>query len=96
MNFLRKIQQLPEKQRKIIFWVVIVALSASLIFVWVKIAQKRMVALEGRSPAESLGLPEWEFPDLNITGLGEELDKLKQAIIEESENNVQETATTAE
>jgi hypothetical protein len=96
MNFLRRIQHLPENQRKIIFWVVIVALSASLIFVWAEIAQKRMAALGGQSPAESLGLPEWESPDLNITGLREELDKLKQAIIEESENNAQETATTAE
>ncbi len=92
MNFLRRIQQLPEKQRAIIFWSVLIAISVALIFFWAKTAEKRMGGLEGKSLFDGLDMPDWEMPDVNVSEINEDLNKIKQ-IIEEAEN-AQETATT--
>jgi hypothetical protein len=96
MNFLRKIQQLPEKQRTIIFWSVLVVVSVALIFFWAKTAEKRMGGLEGKSLFDGLDMPEWEMPDVNVPEINEEnLNKLKQ-IIEEAENAQEEAGATTE
>ncbi len=95
MNFLRKIQQLPEKQRTIIFWLVLILVSAALIFFWAKTAEERTRGLEGKSLFDGLDMPEWEMPDVNVPEINEEnLNKLKQII--EEVDNAQEAATTTE
>ena len=81
MRFFEKIQQLPEKKRKIILWSVIIILGAGLLFWWVNNLQKRVTGFPSEQLLEGLDLPEIEMPE--IPELSEEtLEKLKGTLEE--------------
>ena len=81
MRFFEKIQQLPEKKRKIILWSVIIILGAGLLFWWVNNLQKRVTGFPSEQLLESLNLPEIEMPEIPEFS-PEQLEKLKGALEE--------------
>lgn len=73
MNFFKKIQNLPEKIRKIILWLVIIAISLGLIFLWVKNLQKKLKSFQSENFKK-----QFDFPTLpNLHNLKEELKKVE-------------------
>ncbi len=66
MNFLHKLQNLPEQKRKIILWLVLIIVGLGLLSLWVKNFQGKLKSFEVEEFKEELELPL----------LGEELKKL--------------------
>ncbi|MEK7503398.1 MAG: hypothetical protein AAB577_00200 [Patescibacteria group bacterium] len=66
MKFLEKIRSLPEKQRKIILWVIVIVLGLIMLTWWV-----------GRIPEriKGLSLPKIEMPKIEIPKI--EIPKIK-------------------
>jgi len=60
MNFLRKLQNLPELKRKIIFWLVIIFISLGLLFLWTQITQMRLKSFKIEKLKEELKIPQFE------------------------------------
>ncbi len=60
MNLLNKIQNLPIQQRKIIFWSVMIMLSVSLSWFYIKNIQKRIKTINQKSIKEELQIPKLE------------------------------------
>lgn len=70
MNILQKIQNLPESQRKIILWSLVVIIGLVLLIFVFKNFQKRMEKLQTESLKEELNIPLLEeelknLPELN-------------------------------
>lgn len=86
MKFLEKLQQLPQKTRKIILWSVIIVLGIGLLIWWINNFQKRLADFQTEQFIEELNLPKVETPQ--IPAFDEELEKLKQTL-EEAETNGQ-------
>ena len=60
MNFLQKLQNLPEFKRKIIFWVIIVIVGLGLLFWWAQTTQMRLKSFKLEKLKEELRLPNFE------------------------------------
>ncbi|MCD6528109.1 hypothetical protein J7K44_00480 [bacterium] len=58
MNFLKKIQSLPKYIREIIFWVIIISLSAGLLFLWVKSTKRKLKNFQREEVIEKLNIPQ--------------------------------------
>jgi len=71
MNFLRRIQSLPESRKKIILWSVIIVIGLALFILWVKNAQEKLKILQGgglKLPSlkeELKGMPKIEMPEIS-------------------------------
>ena len=85
MNFLKRIQQQPEKTRKIIFWAIIIVLAVILIFVWLKLSQGRLAEFEMSSFIQDLNPPDLS----NI-----EIPEMPNQVLEEIEQYAKEATTT--
>lgn len=66
MNFLKKVQKLDIKTRKLIFWIIIIVIATLLFLVWVKIAIHRLERLKTQEIFEDLKLPQFEIPKIEI------------------------------
>ena len=86
MKILEKLQQLPQKTRKIILWSVIIVLGAGLLIWWINNFQKRLADFQTEQFIEELNLPKVETPQM--PAINGELEKLKE-ILEETETNGQ-------
>jgi len=77
-TFLKKIQGLPERKRKIIFWLLIVIISLSLVFFYIKNVQKKLKTFKIEESKKEI--PKSEIPEIKIPiiGEGEDLEKLKE------------------
>ncbi len=71
MKFLEKIQQLPEKKRKIILWSIVIVLAVSLLFWWFNSFQKRIKGFQKEEFIEELNLPEIEMPQMPEINYGQ-------------------------
>ena len=86
MNFLRRIQSLPESRKKIILWSVIIVIGFALFILWIKNAQEKLKIFQGGglnlpSLREELkGMPKIEMPEISEG----ELKKLETATTENS------------
>ena len=81
MKFLRKLQALPEKTRKVILWSVVIALAICLLAWWFNGLREKLTGFESGSFIEGLNLPEIEMPQ--IPEISEEkLEEFKKAIEE--------------
>jgi len=92
-SLLSKIQGLPERERKIIFWVVMIVLALTLFSFYVKYAQKRIVAINIEKAKEELQLPYLEeelkkLPKIKIPGI--EMPELDQEVLQELERAIEE------
>jgi len=78
--FFKKIQNLPERKRKIIFWLLMVIISLSLVFFYIKNVQKKLKSLKIEESKKQI--PKLEMPKIEIPKIGErgELEKLKEQL----------------
>jgi len=71
MNFLRRIQSLPESRKKIILWSVIIVIGLALFILWIKNAQEKLKIFQGRGlnlpslKEELKGMPKIEMPEIS-------------------------------
>ena len=86
--FLHKVQNLPRNIRKFILWSIIVILGLALLFWWFNNFQKNIAGFQGGQFIEGLNLPEIKMPQLPEIS-EEELNKLKEAIEENGQQNNQ-------
>ena len=56
-EFIKKLQGLPEKQRKIILWTIVVIIGFILFVVWLKITIKRFEEFRAEESIKQLNLP---------------------------------------
>lgn len=76
-EFIKKIQNLPEPERKIILWVLVVILGIVLLFFYAGNVQKKIKSFDKNKTGEDFGIPElkeelnnlpkFEMPDINLT-----------------------------
>lgn len=84
MSFLEKIRNLPESQRKIIFWLILITISLLLLFFWIKRAKLTLEKLKKAEIEKQITPPSFEgieFPKIEIE---EELKKLEELMKEAS------------
>jgi len=90
MNILEKARALPERKRKIIFWVLLIIFSILLLFFWVKRVKKKSEQFKIKEIEREISLPSFEgieFPEIEIE---EDLKKLEELIEEEKQKNGEE------
>lgn len=86
MNFLTKIQNLPEKNRRIIFWSVVVIISLILLTFYVKNFQQRLKSFKIEEVKEQFQIPSLqeelkELPEIEMPKIKEEeLKKLEEEL----------------
>ncbi len=71
MKFLERIQQLPEKKRKVILWSIVTILAISLLFWWFNGFQDRIKGFQKEEFIEELNLPEIEMPQMPEINYGQ-------------------------
>jgi len=93
MKFLKKIQNLPNNQKKIILWVIVAILAVVLCIIWLKTTQKRIKEFTKDRATEDL-----TFPDFNkelLEGLKfqdeEAFKQIEELFKEEAEKQESET-----
>ena len=79
MRFLKKIQSLPEKKRKIILWLIVAVFAAGLLFWWVNNIQNRLAGFQGEEFIKGLNMPKIEMPQIPEIS-EEEVEKLKEVL----------------
>lgn len=93
-EFLKKIQNQPERIRKVIFWVIIIVLGFAFLFAWVQSLKQRLGAVREEGFWEPLKPPQLEeqfknLPKIEIPELPElseeELKKLEEELMKQSE-----------
>lgn len=85
MTLLEKVRALPDPQRKIIFWLILIIVSLLLLFFWAKRAKVQLEKLKGEEIESHINLPsfgEIKFPEIKME---EELKKLEE-LMEEQKN----------
>jgi len=90
-DLIKIVRDLPESERKIIFWAVIVIIGLGLFIFYIQNVQKRIKSFEIEKFKEELnlpsleeeikGLPKVEIPEIKMPETEEELEKM----IEEEE-----------
>jgi hypothetical protein len=71
-EYFKKIQNLSLIKRKVIFWIVIIILTLTLFFLWVKRAQRSIETFPKEEFIEEINLPELEK---GLEGLQEDYTK---------------------
>ncbi len=89
--FLKNLQNLPVRTRKIILWSAVVCLGLPLLFWWGRSAQEKLNSLRGGEFIERLDFPELKMPQVELP-TGELKDKTKE--LEELIKNAQEENST--
>jgi len=88
MNFLNKIQNLPEEKRRTIFWLIIIIVGISLLIWWAKNLEMRIKSFKSEKIKEELQLPKLEeelksMPKFEMPEISdEELKKLEEILKE--------------
>ena len=95
-NLLSKIQKLPDRQRKIIFWVVMIILTLSLSAFYIRNVQKKMPNINVEKTKEELRFPSLEeefkkLPDIEFPKI--EMPEIDQGTLQEIERMIEETST---
>jgi len=87
MEFLKKVQNLPLKQRKIILWIIVVILGLALCVLWLKITKERIKSFGKGDIMKEFNLPDFNKESLEIPEFGneEEPKNLEELIKEEAE-----------
>jgi len=77
VNFLERIQNLPERKRKIIFWLIVIIIGISAFAWWAKNLETRIKSFKSEKIKEELQLPELEeelknLPKFEVPEISEE------------------------
>jgi len=71
MNFLKRIQSLPESKKKIILWSTVIIIGFTLFILWVKNVQEKLKIFQGEGlnlpslKEEFKGMPKIEMPEIS-------------------------------
>lgn len=95
MDFFKKIQQLSQKERKIIFWSVLAIVAITMIFLWGKKATEKIRDFDSGEMIDRLNIPNLEMPKINISKETDGNIENIQQLIEEI-NDQGKSATTTE
>ena len=95
MDFLKKIQQLSQKDRKIIFWLILVIMALAMIFLWGRKAVEKIRDFDSGEMINRLDIPNLEMPKINMPEETDENIENIQQLIEEI-NDQGENSTTTE
>lgn len=90
-EFIKKLQNLPLYQRKIILWAIVAIVGLTLVFVWWQISKQRLARLETGGFIEQLNLPSFEeqkkeFEQAKekgqeqLEGVGNDIEELKKEL----------------
>lgn len=90
MNFLNKIQNLPEGKRKTIFWLIIIIVGISLLIWWAKNLETKIKSFKSEKIKEELQLPKLEeelksLPKFEVPEISEEELKKLEEILKEAQ-----------
>ncbi len=72
MKFLKKVQNLPLKQRKIVLWIIVVILGLALCILWFKITKERIKGFGKEDIMKEFNLSGFDKESLEIPELGNE------------------------
>ena len=78
MDTLKKIQEKPENERRLIFWILVVIIGLILFGAWLALVKYRLVNLNRGQLRQELRLPELEKQINDLPRLEPNLDQLKQ------------------
>lgn len=78
MDTLKKIQEKPEDERRIIFWILVVVIGLILSGIWLALVKQRLVNLNQGRLRQELRLPELEKQINDLPKLEPNPDQLKQ------------------
>lgn len=88
MEFIKKIQNLPEEKRKVIFWLAVIIIGISLFLGWVKSLEIKIKSFRTEKIKEELKIPQLEEELKGLQKLEmpeadqEELKKLEELLKE--------------
>ena len=87
MKFLKKVQNLPLKQRKIVLWVIVVILGLALCVLWFKTTKEEIKGFGKEEIMKEFNLPGFSKESLEIPEFWneEELKNLEELIKEGAE-----------
>lgn len=89
MRFLEKLRRLPEFQRKLILWTIVIVLALVLFILWVRNVREKLRNFpreELREQVQFPALPNVETPEFEIPKLSEEELKQLEEQLKEAEN----------
>ena len=94
MNFLHKLQNLPEQKRKIILWIAVIVVGILFFTFYIKNVQQRLKSFKAEELQQGLKIPElqeelkelpkFEMPKLEIPEISEEELKKLEEILKEA------------
>jgi len=101
MKFLEKLRNLPERQRKIILWPVVIIIGILLFIFYIKSLKLRLESKSYEEIREQLKIPEFqerlkelpgiEMPEIEVTEISEEeWEKMKEGQNEEEIRELEE------
>ncbi len=83
MNFLEKIQSLPEKKKKAILWVLVIFFGAIFLFLWIEMTKKNLSEFKREEIMEGINFPQLE-EDV-FKGIDSQVEELKDYNLEQNE-----------
>jgi len=87
MDFLDKLRNKPEAEKKFILWTVIIIIGAIFIFLWLFISGKRLSEFRGSEFLGGIGLPaKEELPSMDLNKIEETLNNLENGQKEQPSN----------
>jgi len=91
VNFLERIQNLPERKRKTIFWLIVIIIGISAFVWWAKNLETRLKSFKSEKIKEELHLPELEeelenLPKFEMPEIPEEELKELEEILKETQS----------
>ncbi len=72
MEFLKRLQNLPLKQRKIVLWIIVAILGLALCILWLKITKERIKGFGKEDIMKEFNLPSFDKELLEIPEFGNE------------------------
>ncbi len=60
MNFLQKIQKLPEQKRKAILWIIVIIIALSIFVFYIRSVQERLKSFKTEELREELKMPQFQ------------------------------------
>ena len=92
MDFIKKLQNKPEREKKIILWSVLIIIGLLFLLLWIYMSQKSIRELKTEDIIEQINLPSKEdIPKIEESSLEDlkELEELMNQLKQEEQENVQ-------
>jgi cell shape-determining protein MreC len=80
MDFLEKLRRLPEFQRKLILWSIVIIIAFFLFIFWIRQVKEQLASFKSREFQERFQLPKIDLPSLNFPNVEISDDEKKQLL----------------